>query len=308
MKLLITGGAGYLGSEVVNTCIDCGYKVSVVDNLSRSKFFPIKNNCVTFHEVDLCNYEALVKVINSEEFDCIIHLAAYTDVEESMVNQKKYAANIKALKNLVELTKKSKSIKNFIFTSSCAVYGNCPTYIVNEQDESKPVNYYGYTKYVGEKIIINGLEDTPINFTIFRCFNLIGNGTYKLNEGSGVFGKIINLIRSGGEEFQIFGNDYDTKDGTAIRDYIDIRDVVQAIIHVIHKPGNGIFNLGNGKPVSLIDLVNEFNKVTSNKIKIQFAPRRNGDIEKIYADNGKLKNILKYFPRYTLAETIADSI
>lgn len=295
--ILVTGGAGYIGSKVSYDLIDKGYKVIAIDDLSTGYRKLIPKKCI-FINVDISKLANLEKIFKRYKFNAVFHFAAKKKVDESQKYPLKYFnTNVIGTKNLLDLIIKYK-VKNLIFSSTCAVYGNTSNTKVSEKDLLIPKNYYGYTKLISENTIIEYKKKYKFNYAILRYFNVVGADTKlrtgEINKGS-LFKNLSELLKKD-KIFQIYGNDYNTKDGTCIRDYIDINDLSN--IHLltykfIQRKKSIIFNCGYSKPVSVMEVLTQFHKIYQKKIKFKFTGKRLGDIKEIYCNNRLQK---KYFP------------
>jgi len=237
-NILITGGAGYIGSKISHDLLDRKYNVIIIDNLStgHKKLIPNKS---LFYQADFSNPEILKKIFKKFKIDTIIHLAASLSVEESMKNPEKYYLNnVFKTQKMLELISIYK-IKKFIFSSTCAVYGENRSYKIDESGLIKPKSHYGLTKFLCESVIKNFSKNSSFKYYILRYFNVIG-ADYKLRCGainnSGQLFKVIakNIIKKN-FKINVFGNNYLTKDGTCIRDYIDVNDLSNIHMSIIDK-------------------------------------------------------------------------
>jgi UDP-glucose 4-epimerase len=308
--MLVTGAAGYIGSKVSYDLIDKGYKVIAIDDLSNGYKKLIPKKC-TFIKADISKLINLEKIFKNYKFDTVFHFAAKKKVEESQKYHLKYLnTNVIGTKNLIDLIVKYK-VKNLIFSSTCAVYGNSKTGKVSEKNKLLPESYYGYTKLISEKTIIEYKKKNKFNYAILRYFNVVGADnklrTGEINKGS-IFKNLSEVIKNN-KTFHVYGNDYNTRDGTCLRDYIDINDL--SSIHLLSRKyleknkSSIIFNCGYGKPLSVMDVLNHFEIVLKHKIKFSFKKRRLGDIEKIYSSNNLQK---KLFPRWKEKYSLKKSI
>lgn len=314
--ILVTGGTGFIGSHTTVELQQAGYKVVIVDNLSNSNsnvidgIEKITGIRPAFEQVDCCDMEAMEGVFNKyPEIAGIIHFAASKAVGESVEKPLMYYRNnIISLVNLLELMPKH-NVKGIIFSSSCTVYGqpskeNLP--VTEEAPIQKALSPYGNTKQINEEIIQDYVHSgAPIKSVILRYFNPIGA------HPSGLIGELpigvpMNLIPfvtqtaiGIREQLKVFGNDYDTPDGTCIRDYIYVVDLakahVKAMQRVLDIDGTDaveIFNIGTGKGVSTLEVIQAFERASGVKLNWTFAPRREGDIEKVWGNVDKANNVL----------------
>ena len=301
MTILVTGGTGFIGSHTCVELLDAGYDVVVVDNLSNSKKEVIKkiekitNKNIHFYENDVCNKEALRKIFKENKIDAIIHFAGYKAVGESVLNPiMYYRNNIDSTLSLIEVANDF-NVKKLVFSSSATVYGKPKRLPIKEDFPLSTTNPYGTTKLMIERILKDLYEsDNSWSIAILRYFNPIG--AHK----SGLIGENPNgipnnlmpyIIKVATGELKclgIFGNDYDTKDGTGVRDYIHVVDLayghVKSFEKIIKETGYVCYNLGTGNGYSVLDLVNTFMKVNNVDVKYEIKDRRPGDIDACYAD------------------------
>ena len=308
--ILVTGGAGYIGSKVSYDLIDKGYKVIAIDDLSNGYRKLIPKKCI-FIKVDISKLANLEKVFKRYKFNAVFHFAAKKKVGESQKYPLKYFnTNVVGTKNLLDLIVKYK-VKNFIFSSTCAVYGNASSTRVSEKNLLIPESYYGYTKLISENTIINYQKRYNFNYAILRYFNVVGADiklrTGELNKGS-LFKNLSDSVKKK-KFFYIYGKNYNTKDGTCIRDYVDINDLSQ--IHIlshkyIEKERKSIlFNCGYSKPISVMDVLSQFQKVYKKKLNYKFRKKRLGDIKEIFSNNNLQK---KLFPEWKQKFSLKESI
>ena len=312
-NILITGGAGYIGSHIVEQLIKTKTKIIILDNLVTG-YKRLINKKAIFIKGDIKDKAKLLEVINDYKIDSIIHLAAYLNVNEAEKNKKKYHENnINGTLNLVHACKKS-TVRNFIFSSSCSIYGNIKG-SVNENKKPNPVGYYAYTKYKSEEIIKKFAPKYNYQYGILRYFNVAGaSSSGKIGEINKSHGHLIkNLAIQTTKKnplISIYGNDYNTKDGTCIRDYIHVSDLsnihIKTLKYINSKMESLTLNCGYGKGYSVLDIVKIFKK-NNKKMKVNYQPRRKGDIAQIYSNNKKIKKILKWKPKYNDIKKIIKS-
>lgn len=319
-KVLVTGGAGYIGSHTIIDLLNNGYDVISIDNFINSKpetirrIFEITGKHIKNYVIDLCDFNLLRNIFESEDPTHIIHFAALKSVPESL-NQplEYYSNNLQSLINLLELSKEFQ-IKNFVFSSSCSVYGNAKTLPVTEETPMlESQSPYASTKQFSEKIISDFSKVSSIKFTILRYFNPVGN------HDSGLIGEdsltqtslVPSIIRLHLEnnQFVIYGCDYPTRDGTPIRDFIHVMDIADAHTKSLNFEGSDfeIFNLGTGNGISVLEVVKSFERVTGQKLNWTFGPRRDGDVVEIYADNQKSNRILNWKPTRDLDSMVIST-
>jgi UDP-glucose 4-epimerase len=307
-KILVTGGTGYIGSHTVVELQHAGYDVVIIDNLSNSHEFIVDNiTTITgirpdFHRLDLCNYDVLEFFFNEvTDIRGIIHFAAFKAVGESVENPNKYYYNnltslINLLKNMIR-----KNIDLLIFSSSCTVYGEPATVPITENfPVVKALSPYGNTKQICEEIIADNCMVTDLNAVILRYFNPIGAhesgilGELPLNVPNSLMPVITQTAIGIRDKMSIHGNDYPTPDGTPIRDYFHVSDLarahVMAMDYLIERKNENnleIFNLGSEKGYSVLEVINEFLRISEIDLKYEVGPRRPGDAIKVYADSSK---------------------
>ena len=312
-NILVTGGAGYIGSHIVEKLVKTKVNVFVLDNLSTG-FKRLVNKKATFIKGNIANSAKVKKIIIKNNIDSIIHLAAHLKVSEAEQNKKKYSSNnIKGTLKLIEACKNS-NVRNIIFSSSCSIYGSING-SVDERKKPNPQGYYAYTKYKGEEIVKKYAKRYNYRYAILRYFNVAGaSNSNKIGEIQRSYGHLIkNLaIQSLKQKPKIFiyGNDYNTKDGTCVRDYVHVSDLadihIKSLSHINAKSKSIVLNCGYGKGYSVLDIVNIFKKMNKN-LTINFAKRRPGDIAQVYANIKKLKKILKWKPKYNDLKKILKS-
>ena len=311
-KILITGGAGYIGSKLAYDLIDLKKDIIIVDNLSTGlkKLLPKK---AKFYKVDLNNTRRLNQIFHDNNIETIFHMAACTNVVESEQNPSKYYLNnVEATKNLLEISKNK--IKNFVFSSTCALYNTTNKNIVSETDEVLPKSVYGLTKYLSEKLILNYSSIYKFNYAILRYFNVAGcdekNRTGFLKRGP-LFNNIAKNLVQNKSKIDIYGNQFPTEDGTAIRDYIFIEDLVKYHLEILKKikKKSYLINLGYGKGFSVNEVVDEFQKYHNKKIKKNYLKKRKGEMSKIISNNRKVKSLIKQkIPKNILYKMVTTSL
>ncbi len=325
MAILVTGGAGYIGSHTVVEIQNAGYDVVVVDNLSNSseksldRVKQITGKAVTFYKADILDREALEEIFEKETITACIHFAGLKAVGESVAKPwEYYQNNIAGTLVLVDAMRKH-GCKNIIFSSSATVYGD-PAIIPITEECPKGVctNPYGWTKSMLEQILSDmQAADPEWNVILLRYFNPIGahkSGTIGENPNgipNNLMPYITQVAVGKRAELGVFGNDYDTHDGTGVRDYIHVVDLaighLKALQKIEQKPGLGIYNLGTGTGYSVLDVVKNFEEATGVKIPYAIKDRRPGDIATCYADAAKAKRELGWEAQYSIKEMCEDS-
>jgi UDP-glucose 4-epimerase len=323
-KILVTGGAGYIGAHTAVELIHAGYEPVIVDNLSRSDQTLLKGmekitgSKPNFHQGDCLDEDFLQKIFKTQgPFSCVLHFAAFKSVGESVQQPLLYYEN--NVGSLVALLKvmQANQVKDLIFSSSCTVYGQPDQIPVNESAPFKRAESpYGATKQMSERI----LEDTYVTglrVVSLRYFNPIGAhpsgvmGELPIGTPNNLVPYITQTAAGKREKLTIFGNDYDTPDGTNIRDFIHVVDLATGHVKAMEyldtlPPSNTYeaFNLGTGQGVSVLELVNQFQEVTGVTLNYTIGPRRPGDVEKVYADPSKVNRLLNWKTRYTSSDAL----
>ena len=312
-NILITGGAGYIGSHVVEQLIKNKEKVFVLDNLVTG-YKRLINKKAKFIKADIKNKNKIISIIRNNKITSIIHLAAFLNVAEAETNRRKYFQNnIIGTKNILEACKNS-NVKEIIFSSSCSIYGNVEG-SVSEKRKPNPQGYYGYTKYIGEELIKKLSLKYKFKYGILRYFNVAGaSSSGKIGEIETSHGHLIkNLaIQSLKKKprIKIFGKDHKTKDGTCIRDYIHVSDLadihIKGLKYLKSKQKSFILNCGYGKGYSVQQIVNIFKKI-KNGVEVEYQKKRPGDIAQVYANTKKFKKILMFRPKHNNIKLIIQS-
>lgn len=325
MAVLVTGGAGYIGSHTVVELQTAGYDVVVVDNLSNSseksleRVEKITGKKAKFYQADIRDKEALQKIFDNEKIDSCIHFAGLKAVGESVQKPLMYYENnIGGTITLLEVMKEN-NVKKIIFSSSATVYGD-PVEIPITENCSKGscTNPYGWTKSMLEQIMMDMQNaDKEWDVILLRYFNPIGahkSGTIG-EDPKGIPNNLMPYVTQVAvgklEKLGVFGNDYDTPDGTCIRDYIHVVDLAKGHVKALDKIMGGcglkIYNLGTGTGYSVLDVINSFEKANNLEIPREFKPRRAGDVPACYADPAKAKEELGWVAEYGIEEMCADS-
>ena len=312
-NILVTGGAGYIGCHIVEQLIKNKKKVIIVDNLVTGHKELI-NKKAKFFKIDIKNKLKISKLIKDYNITSIIHLAAYLNVSEAEKNKKKYYQNnIIGTKNILKACENSK-VESLIFSSSCSIYGDLKG-AVSENRAPNPQGYYGYTKYKGEELIKKLSLKYKFKYGILRYFNVAGaSQSGKIGEIEKSHGHLIKNLAiqslKNKPKVKIFGNDYKTKDGTCIRDYVHVSDLanihIKALEYLENRKKSFTINCGYGKGFSVQEIVNIFKKIKKN-VEIQYEKRRPGDIAQIYANTTKFKKIFKWKAKYNDIKMIIQS-
>ena len=326
MKLiLVTGGCGYIGSHTIVDLIENGYDVISIDNNSRSNenmllgVEKITGKKIKNYKVDLCIYDDVYAVFQENPtIGGIIHFAAYKAVGESVENPMMYFENnISSLVNILKCTQEMK-VPHFVFSSSCTVYGNPDVMQVTESTpQKKAASPYGLTKQMGESIVENIVGKCNTNAVLLRYFNPVGAHP-SIEIGELPIGKPQNLIPAITQtaigklqQITVFGADYDTKDGSCIRDFIHVSDIAHAhtlSLQFLEKKTTDniceIFNLGTGDGYSVLEVIKTFEKENGLQLNYIIGPRREGDVVAIYANNNKAKELLHWVPSLTMEDMV----
>jgi UDP-glucose 4-epimerase len=324
MKVLVTGGCGYIGSHTCVLLLNEGYDVVIVDNLSNSKedvdnkIEKITNKKVKFYKEDVCNYKKIDEIFDKEKIDAVIHFAGFKAVGESVSKPLMYYRNnIDSTLTLLEVMNEF-SVKKIAFSSSATVYGKPESLPIKEDSKLTTTNPYGSTKLMIENILRDLYKsDNEWSIAILRYFNPIG--AHK----SGLIGENPNgipnnlmpyIIKVATKELDclgIFGNDYDTKDGTGVRDYIHVVDLakghIAAVNKIINSTGCDAYNLGTGNGYSVLEIVNTFKKINNIDVTYKIKDRRPGDIDACYADPTYALEKLNWKAELTLEDMCKDA-
>lgn len=326
-NILVTGGTGYIGSHTAVELLNKGYDVTIMDNLSNSRvdvldaIHKITGKHPSFVELDLCDKNGLTDFFKKNKIDATIHFAAFKAVGESVEDPLKYYRNnLVSLINLLEIYSEKK-LNNFVFSSSCSVYGQSETMPVHEDTPfQKAESPYGNTKQIGEEIIEDVVRVNTFNAVALRYFNPAGAhnsaliGEYPLSPPNNLVPVITQTAIGKRQNMIVYGGDYSTPDGTCIRDYIHVADVAKAHVAAIERLMNKknksnfeIFNLGTGKGNSVLEAIRAFEKVTGNKLNYSIGDRRAGDVEKVWADTTFANNELGWKAELSLEEIMSSA-
>ncbi len=322
-KVLVTGGCGYIGVHTIVDLINEGFDIISIDNNSRSDekildgCHQITGKKVKNYKTDLCDLEATKKVFEQNpDITAVIHFAAYKSVPESVKNPLLYFHNnIDSLLNILICVQEFK-IPHFVFSSSCSVYGDTKDLPVTEESTlGKAASPYGRTKVIGEEIIQDFSKVNNINYVLLRYFNPVGAhesaliGEVPYGEPENLVPGITQFAIGKMKELIVHGNDYDTRDGTCIRDYIHVMDIAHAhtkALQYLQKGKNEsnyeIYNLGFGNGVTVMEAIQAFEKVSGKSLNYKVGPRRPGDVPAIYANNDKARDKLCWQPERTIED------
>lgn len=325
-NILVTGGAGYIGSHTCLELLEAGFDVTAIDNLSNSSEESLKRvqkltgKTLDFHKVDLLDIEGLRKVVNSKKFDAVIHFAALKAVGESVSKPLLYYRNnITGTTNLLEVLEEA-GVKNFVFSSSATVYG-IPKSLPLTETADTPIhevtNPYGRSKLMMEYVLRDWHTANPnVNVALLRYFNPVGaHASGEIGEDpNGIPNNLLPYVSQVAvgklEQLSVFGDDYDTKDGTGVRDYIHVVDLAKGhlkALSVLEKdPGVVVYNLGTGNGYSVLEIVKAFEKAAGKPIPYKVVDRRPGDIAACYAEPGKAEAELGWKAENGIEEMCAD--
>jgi UDP-glucose 4-epimerase len=320
-NVIVTGGAGYIGSHTCLKLVEMGFTPIIIDNLSNTSVENIKgiesltNKKIKFYEIDCCNAKKLDKFIKKENgIIGAIHFAAYKSVEESVrIPEKYFNNNLNSLKSLVDVMQNN-NLNNLIFSSSCTVYGSPDNLPVDENASFKKAeSAYGETKQLCEKII----EESKLYSVCLRYFNPIGShnsgliGDRSTDKPANLVPIICEVASGKREKLIINGNDYNTKDGTCVRDYIHVEDLAQghinALKYCIKNKNKSIFNLGTGQGLSVAETVRIFEESNNIKLNVEYGPRRIGDVAEIYSDTKKSNKNLKWIAKKSISNALKSA-
>ncbi len=327
--VIVTGGAGYIGSHTIIELLErTDYHVISIDNFSNSseksyeRVEHITKKKFTKIHIDICDFEKLSTALyHFDDIVGVIHFAAFKSVEESTQDPLKYYHNnIMSLVNMLRICDQ-KQISNFIFSSSCSVYGDSKVLPVTEETPlQKAASPYGYTKQVGEEILEEFCTSKPYLKSIaLRYFNPVGahmsglNGELPIHKPSNLV-PIITQTAAGKNTLVVHGNDYDTRDGTCIRDYVHVSDIADAhlkalefLLHGKVKHNYSVYNLGTGKGISVLEAIKAFEKVSNQKLNYTMGPRRPGDVVEIYSNSTKANKDLGWTPKHNIDDMMLSA-
>lgn len=325
MKILVTGGTGFIGSHTVVELLNENYEVVIIDNFSNSKpnvvdkIKTITNKEFKFYEGDVCDKDLLQTIFNENKIDAVIHFAGFKAVGESVQKPLMYYRNnLDSTLILCEVMNEN-NVKNIVFSSSATVYGNPKSLPIKETfPTGETTNPYGATKVMIERILKDiYISDNSWNIALLRYFNPIGahkSGLIGENPNdipNNLMPYIVKVATKELKELNIFGNDYDTVDGTGVRDYIHVVDLakghIKAIEWVLKNNGIDAFNLGTGNGYSVLELVNAFKKYNNVDVPYKIVGRREGDIGSCYADVSYAKEKLEWESKYGIEDMVKDS-
>ncbi|KAL3821602.1 hypothetical protein ACJIZ3_007507 [Penstemon smallii] len=320
--VLVTGGAGFIGSHAVLRLLKDSYRVTIVDNLSRGNMGAVKilqglypePGRLQFIYADLGDAQAVNKIFSENAFDAVMHFAAVAYVGESTAEPLRYYHNITSNTLLIVEAMAAHNVKTLIYSSTCATYGEPDKMPITEETPQVPINPYGKAKKMSEDIIRDFSKTSNMGVMILRYFNVIGSDPEgrlgeaprpELREQGRISGACFDAARGIIPGLKIRGTDYKTSDGTCVRDYIDVTDLIDAHVKALAhaSPGKvGIYNVGTGKGSSVKEFVEACKKATGVNIKVDFLSRRPGDYAEVYSDPSKINNELNWTAKYTNLE------
>ena len=314
-NILLTGGAGYIGSHVTLHLIDQGYNVTVVDNLitGHKRLIPKK---AEFIECDFSDEKMIKSLLSKKKFDALMHFAALVKVEESIEKPEEYLYNNAKKSSILIDTCVSQGLNNFIFSSTASIYGNTSHLPVNENSTLAPLNPYATSKLITEEYLIKLEKEKKVNYITLRYFN-VAEADSLLRSGL-ISKKPTHLIKVASEtainkrdHIKIFGDDYPTPDGTTVRDYIHVSDLadihVLSLEHLLKTQNSLILNCGYGYGYSVKSIIDKIGVIIGKKLNVKIDKRRKGDAISLVADIKKLKKVLNWKPKYNKLENILDS-
>ncbi len=325
-NILVTGGAGYIGTHTLVNLIACGYNVICVDNFIKSNpkslegVEQISGKKIKNYAIDLCDYEATKIIFQENKIDSIIHFAALKSVPESVAKPTwYYKNNLDSLINVLKLCELH-NVKQFVFSSSCSVYGNISQLPVTEATPvGQPQSPYASTKLIGEMILQEHAIDSKMQIIILRYFNPVGAhpssliGEWPIDMPNNLT-PLITLNAAGKIPLlKVFGNQFNTRDGTCVRDYVHVMDIADAHIKAMqylqinNKVNIEIVNLGSGIGTTVLEAIKAFEKVNNIEINYEIVGPRSGDVEAIYCNNTFAKLVLNWEPNYTIEDMMSSA-
>lgn len=314
MTVLVTGGAGYIGSHVVRMLLKMDHKVVIIDNISRGHLESIPEDAV-YEKADLLDYNSLQTAIAKHKIDAVIHFAAFAYVGESVENPGLYYTNnVTGSINLIRALNDA-GVKKVVFSSTCSLYGNPENIPIAETESVKPINPYAKTKHMIEQVLADFDSSFGMRYAALRYFNAAGA------DFDGLIGEshqpephlipiVLQTALGKREKVFIYGDDYPTPDGTCIRDYIHVYDLAEAHIRALEYLNDNpsdVFNLGTGDGYSVREIIETAKKVTGKDIPYDITGRRAGDPAVLIADNKKAREVLGWIPKYGLEDIISSA-
>ena len=317
MNILVCGGAGYVGSHMVRTLLAAGHEVSVLDNLSTGFAWAIPDDAF-FLKADLLDFETVADFLRRRTFDVVMHFSALSLVGESVQRpQDYYMNNVVGTLNLLRAMRSAR-IEKFVFSSTAATFGNPVSDLIDEKHPQQPINPYGQSKLMVEKILADYAAAYGLRSVSLRYFNAAGaDASAEIGEAHDPETHLIpNILRSclgrgSATRLKLFGNDYPTPDGTCVRDYIHVNDLADAHLRAVHymneRSGAHAFNLGNGQGFSVLQVIRAAEKIVGVPIAYEVAPRRSGDPATLVADSELAQKELGWSPKYKDISAIIET-
>lgn len=310
-NILVTGGAGYIGSHTAKELVDRGYNVIVLDNMSNGNFTSLDG--VRYVTGDIGDMDVVVNLLKSENIDAVINFAALAYVGESVSDPKKYYENnvVKGKTLLDSIVKVG--VNKIVFSSSCATYGIPNKIPISEEENQWPINPYGWTKLIFEQMMRDYDVAYNLKFVSLRYFNAAGaDADGSMGEMHNPETHVIPILLENAmgirKKFSVFGNDYDTRDGSCVRDYIHVTDLadahIRALEYLFKNEKSDFFNLGTGDGTTVLELIEAVERITGKKLSISLEDRRPGDPDVLVADNSKARKILGWNPIYSSMDNI----
>ena len=308
-KILVAGGAGYIGSACTEYLLDKGYEVTVLDALLTGHLDAVDPRA-DFFEADLADREKVIAFCKKEQFDAVMHFAAFSLVGESMQNPSKYFRN--NLSNAINLADAAveSGVQSFVFSSTAATFGEPETIPIDEMSRQNPINPYGESKLCFEKVLNWYSKIYGLKYAALRYFNAAGATEFHGEDHrpeSHLIPLILQTVAGKREKLMLYGDDYDTPDGSCIRDYIHILDLAQAHEKALYAPESGHYNLGTGNGLSVKEIIAAAEKVTGKSVNFEIAPRRPGDPPRLIACSDRAKKVLNWHPEHESALEIIES-
>ena len=313
VPVLVTGGAGYIGSHAVLALKDAGWPVAVIDNLSTGFRFAVPDD-VPFYEGDIADHDLLARIFDEHGTQAIMHFAGSIIVPESVENPLKYYDNNTSKSRKLIACALANGVKHFIFSSTATVYGEPEVKPLTEDDPLTPVNPYGMSKLMTERILSDVSKAHPMNHCVLRYFNVCGADPHgrsgQSTDGATHLIKVaVETVLGKRDHVAVFGDDYPTPDGTGMRDYIHVSDLASAHVHaldaLIEEPERSLtMNVGYGRGFSVLEVLDAVDRVTNQPIERRQMPRRAGDVASLVSDPSRVRATLPWTPKYDDLETI----
>lgn len=303
--ILVTGGAGYIGSHAVKALCDAGYEVKIIDNLSKGHVAAVDSRA-ELNKIDLEDYESVYRFFQHNKIDAVMHFAGSIEAGLSMKEPADFLRNnVMNSQNLLEAMRRN-SVMKIIFSSTAAVYGNPENIPIKENDPTDPTNYYGATKLMFENILQKYEQFYDLKYVALRYFNAAGaDASGEIGEDHDPETHLIPIVLQHAlglrEKVSVYGTDYETKDGTCVRDYVHVTDLIEAHVlalkYLLDGGGSDIFNIGSGSGFTVKEVINAVEKVTGKKVVAEESARRAGDPAVLIADSTKIKEKLGWNPK-----------